>query len=116
MALEPEFQLLKEYLEHPKAGVINIARYRELANSYKIIKDIIMSTDPDATVEIMEGALQLGGVAIRAVTSDVTVYDTAAFAEATKHADNFQIYPTADDRVKLDIMFHDVIAYTLTDI
>lgn len=116
MVLEPEFQHLKEYLEHPKAGVVNIARYRELVNSYKIIKDIIMSVDPDATVDIVEGALQLGGVAIRAVTSDVTVYDTTAFAEATKYADNFQIYPTADDRVKLDIMFNGVIEYTLVDI
>ena len=83
--------------------------------SYKKIKSIILSEDPDATIEIVEGALQLGSVAIRAVTSDVTVYDTAAFAEATKNADNFQVYPTADDRVKLDILFEGVIEYTLVE-
>lgn len=115
MELDAELQKLKEYLDAPKTGVVNLERHRELTRSYEIIKDIIMSEDPDATVEIMEGALQLGSVAIRAVTSDVTVYDTAAFAEATKNADNFQVYPTADDRVKLDILFEGVIEYTLDD-
>jgi hypothetical protein len=115
MELDAEFQKFKEYLDAPKMGVVNLARQREVMDSYAMIKNIILSEDPDATIEIIEGALQLGSVAIRAVTSDVTVYDTAAFAEATKNADNFQIYPTADDRVKLDILFEGVIEYTLVE-
>lgn len=115
MELDAELQKFKEYLEAPKTGVVNTDRYQDLMNAYKKIKNIIMSEDPDATVEIIEGALQLGSVAIRAITSDVTVYDTAEFAEATKNADNFQIYPTADDRVKLDVLFEGVIEYSLAD-
>jgi len=115
MELDAEFQKFKEYLDAPKMGVVNLTRQREVMDSYTMIKNIILSEDPDATIEIIEGALQLGSVAIRAVTSDVTVYDTAAFAEATKNADNFQIYPTADDRVKLDILFEGVIEYTLVE-
>ena len=115
MALDEEFQKLKEYLDAPKIGVTNLARYRELADSYTKIKSIILSVDPDATVEIIEGALQMGAVVIRAVTNDVTVYDTAEFAEATKNANNFQIYPTADDRIKFDVLFEGVIEYSLTD-
>ena len=113
MELDVELQKLKEYLDAPKAGVVNLDKYREVVDSYAIIRDIILSEDPDATIEIIEGALQMGSVAIRAVTSDVTVYDTAAFAEATKSANNFQVYPTADGRVKLDILFEGVIDYTL---
>jgi hypothetical protein len=115
MELDTEFQKFKEYLDAPKMGVVNLVRQQELMDSYAKIKNIILSEDPDATVEIVEGALQLGSVAIRAVTSDVTVYDTAEFAEATKNADNFQIYPTADERVKLDILFEGVIEYTLVE-
>lgn len=115
MELDAEFQKLKEYLEAPKMGVVNLDRRQELMDSYAKIKNIILSEDPDATVEIIEGALQMGSMAIRAVTSDVTVYDTAAFAEATKNANNFQIYPTADDRVKLDVLFEGVIEYSLID-
>lgn len=113
MEFDAELQKLKEYLDAPKMGVVNLFRKKDLMDSYAIIKDIIMSEDPDATIEIIEGALQMGSVAIRAITSDVTVYDTAAFAEATKNANNFQVYPTADDRVKLDILFEGVIEYTL---
>lgn len=113
MELDAELQKLKEYLDAPKKGIVNLSRQRELMDSYVIIKNIILSEDPNATIEIIEGALQMGSVAIRAVTSDVTVYDTAAFAEATKNANNFQVYPTADDRVKLDVLFDGVIEYTL---
>ena len=115
MELDAELQKIKEYLEAPKVGIVNLARKQELMDSYAKIKNIILSEDPDAIVEIVEGALQFGSVAIRAVTSDVTVYDTAEFAEAIKNANNFQIYPTADDRVKLDVLFEDVIEYTLVE-
>lgn len=113
MELDAEFQKFKEYLDAPKMGVVNLARQQELMDAYVKIKRIILSEDKDATIEIVEGALQLGSVAIRAVTTDVTVYDTAEFAEATKNADNFQIYPTADDRIKFDILFEGVIQYSL---
>lgn len=115
MELDAEFQKFKEYLDAPKMGVVNLARQREVMDSYEKIKNIILSEDPEATIEIIEGALQLGSVAIRAITSDVTVYDTAEFAEATKNADNFQIYPTNDERVKFDILFEGVIEYTLME-
>ena len=115
MELDAEFQKLKEYLDAPKMGVVNLDRKRELMDSYEKIKRIILSEDKDATIEIVEGALQLGSVAIRAVTNDVTVYDTAEFAEATKNASNFQIYPTTDDKIKFDILFEGVIEYSLAD-
>ena len=115
MEFDAEIQKFKEYLDAPKVGVTNLARYREVADSYQKIKNIVLSEDPDATIEIIEGALQLGSVVIRAVTSDVTVYDTAEFTEAIKNADNFQIYPTADDRIKFDVLFEGVIEYSLTE-
>lgn len=115
MELDAEFQKIKEYLDAPKIGVTNLARQRELLDSYAKIKNLILSEDPEATIEIVEGALQFGSVAIKAVTTNVTVYDTAEFAEAIKNADNFQIYPTTDDRVKFDILFEGVIEYTLIE-
>lgn len=113
MELDPELQKLKEYVDAPKTGIVNLARQREVIDAYEIIKGIILSRDPDATVEIVGDSLQLGSMSIRAVTADVTVYDTAEFTEAIKNANNFQIYPTADDRVKLDVLFEDVINYIL---
>lgn len=115
MELDAELQKIKEWVDAPKVGVVNPVKMQELMDSYVTIKQIILSEDPNATIEVVEGALQTGSMAIRAVTSDVTVYDTMAFAEATKNAANFQVYPTIDDRVKLDIMFESVIEYALTE-
>ena len=111
--MDAELQKIREYLGAPKAGIVNDDRFKQVLDAYAIIKPLILAEDPNATVEIVEGALQLGSMFIRAVTSDVTVYDTAAFAEAIKNASNFQVYPTADDRVKLDILFDGVIDYIL---
>lgn len=111
--MDAELQKLREYVDAPKLGIINNARYQQLMDAYAIVKPLILAEDADATVEIIEGALQMGAMFIRAITSDVTVYDTAAFAEAIKNANNFQVYPTSDDRVKLDILFEGVVDYTL---
>ena len=111
--MDAEFQKLKEYLDAPKTGKINLDRYKEVVDSYEIIKGIIRSVDPDATIEIKECPLQLGSVFIKIVTSDVTVYDMDAFADATRNANNFQIYPRTDETVQFDILFEGVIDYTL---
>lgn len=111
--MDETLQKIKEYLDAPKTGVVNPERYEEVMASCAIIREIILFNDPEATIEVSEGALQLGSMAIRIVTSDVTVYDTAAFAEATKNADNFQVYPRTDEKIQLDILFEGVISYTL---
>lgn len=108
-----ELEDLKEWVDAPKKGAVNAQRMQEVVEACEIIKEIILPEDPDATIEIVEGALQFGSVTIKVVTTDVTVYDTQRFAEATKNASNFQVYPTTDDRVKLDILFNGVIEYTL---
>ena len=111
--MEREFEELKRWVDAPKSGVVNEDKMQNVMDAYVTIADIVFSGDPDAVVEIAEGALQLGSVVIKVTTTDVTVYDTERFAEATKNASNFQVYPTTDDRVKLDILFDGVIEYTL---
>lgn len=103
---------LKQWLETPKTGRVNPVKMQEVMDSYAIIHELVLSEDQDATIEVAEGALQLGSVSIKVVTTSVTVYNTEAFAKAIKNASNFQVYPTIDDRVKLDILFDSVIEYT----
>ena len=114
MELDAELQKIKEYLDAPKVGMVNAARQQEVFDAYAIIKNLIMFESVDASIEMNEDALQTGAMVIEVTTSDITVYDMEAFAEAIKNADNFQIFPTADDRVKFDILFEGVIEYTLT--
>lgn len=104
---------LKKYLESTKIGVVNLPRQADLLEAYELIKGIILAEDHDATVEIKHGLLQFGDVAIQIVTDDITVYDMRAFSKVIEKADNFQIYPTTDGKIKLDIMFKNVINYSL---
>jgi hypothetical protein len=69
---------------------------------------MVGKSDEETTVEILEGALQAGDVAIRIVTPNFTVYDTSKFADIIQTADDVDIYPTADDRIKVDIHFQNV--------
>ena len=111
--MEKEFAELKRWVDAPKHGVVNEDKMQDVMDAFLIIERVVFASDPDATIEIAEGALQLGSVAIKVTTTDVTVYDTEEFAAATKYASSFQVYPTTDDRVKLDILFDGVIDYTL---
>lgn len=111
--MEKEFEELKRWVDAPKNGIVNKDKMQNVMDAFEIIKKIVFASDSDATIEVAEGALQLGSVAIKVTTTDVAVYDTEEFAEATKNAANWQVYPTTDDRIKLDISFDGVIDYTL---
>jgi hypothetical protein len=111
MDFEVELQRIKEYLEAEKIGFVNFKRQKDVLDSYEIISDIVTSSDPEATIEIKHSALQSGSIAITVSTNDLTVYDMQMFSKAIEKADNFQIYPTADERIKFDILFEDVITY-----
>ena len=112
-AMDQHMEELKKYLASNKIGVVNFARQADLFESYELIKGIILAEDPDATVEIKHGALQFGDIAIQIATNDITIYDIQLFSKAVEKADNFQIYPTTDGKIKFDIMFENVIEYYL---
>jgi hypothetical protein len=76
---------------------------------YDILKRDFLVEDEENTIELVHGALQDGSVSIRITAIDFTAYDMNAFNQVIKNASNFQIYPTADDRIRLDIMFEDII-------
>lgn len=110
--MKMELAKLKKWVDAPKNGVINADKMKNVMDAFKILEKII---DSDATMEIVEGALQTGCVNIEIVARDITVYNAEEFASATKHAKNWQIYPTTDDRIRLDLLFDGVIDYTLDD-
>ncbi len=102
---------MKKYLETTKIGIVNLKRQKELLTAYEILKRDLINEDEENTIELVHGALQDGSVSIRITAIDFTAYDMNAFYQVIKNASNFQIYPTADDRIRLDVMFEDVIDY-----
>lgn len=102
---------MKKYLETTKIGIVNLEKQNELLSACEILKRDFLEENEENTIEIVYGALQDGSVSIRVTAIDFTVYDMKAFNRVVKNASNFQIYPTADNRIRLDIMFENVINY-----
>lgn len=105
MSYQDEMEFLKEQLNKNKCKILNPYRAKEVLKAFGVIKTMVGKSDEETTVEILEGALEAGDVAIRIVTSNFTAYDTSKFADIIQTADDVDIYPTADDRIKVDIHF-----------
>jgi hypothetical protein len=96
----------KEYLKKDKIKIVNLPKLNDIMAAYKILNSIINTQDKDTSIEIREGDLELGDIYIRIVAQQFTSYDIEAFAQAISKADNIDIYPTADYRIKIDVMFY----------
>ena len=105
MNIDDILKAFDEYLKKDKLKIVNPKREKEILETYRILKQIIDVYYEDSTLEIQYGALDLGDVFIRIVTPQFTTYEMKLFATAIQNADNIDIYPTADDRIKIDLLF-----------
>ncbi|MBO5700857.1 MAG: hypothetical protein J6S71_00300 [Clostridia bacterium] len=96
----------KEYLKKDKIKIVNLQKLNDIMAAYRILSSIINIQDKDVTVEIREGDLEFGDIYIRIVAHQFTSYDIEALTQAISKADNIDIYPTADYRIKIDVMFY----------
>ena len=106
MNFENALDSLEKYLEKDKVKIMNPQKLKDIMATYKILNAMINRHDKAISVEINEGALELGDFYIRIVAPQFTSYDLKALAQAISKADIIDIYPTADDRIKIDIMFY----------
>ena len=105
MNIDDILKAFDEYLKKDKLKIVNPKREKEILETYRILKQIIDVYYEDSTLEIQYGSLDLGDVFIRIVTPQFTTYEMKLFATAIQTADNIDIYPTADDRIKIDLLF-----------
>ena len=114
MNYKDSIEFFKSYLKQDKVKVINPSKMKDVASTYKILERILLLEQECTSIEIKEGALELGDIYIRIITPQFTVYNLSLFSAAIEKADNIDIYPTADTRIKIDIMFNN--AYIVTTI
>lgn len=106
------FEELRKWVNTPKVGISDPEKMKVVMRAHELAKRVAYRGDENATVEVKEGALQLGSVAIRIVTRNLEVHNVWEYIKIIEKADNFQIYPRTDDRIQVDVMFNDVINYT----
>ena len=60
----------------------------------------------ETTTKIMNCPLQIGDIAIRVTTPELTSYNTTLLTKAFQKSDIVSIYPIIDDKIRLTVQFH----------
>lgn len=96
---------VRQYLEIPKVFIQNHQRMAEVNAATEIACKLF----PEANITLEDDPLQMGAVILIVEDFDITVRETEAFCELVSKADNFEVYATDDEKVKLAIMFNNAL-------
>lgn len=94
--------LLTKYLETQKVFVQNPQRMAEVNAATETACRLF----PDSQITIEDDPIQMGAVILRIEDFDIVVRETEAFCDIVDKADNFDIYPVGDEKVRADILFN----------
>ena len=108
---ETVMDALMEYLNClPKSTVktINLPRYRLLMKTASQLTDILRKTEPEGELNIeLDDLLNIGSISV--VLDLLTVEQPLAFADMICKADNFEVYPLTNGKIRIDITFQGVL-------
>ena len=96
---------LSEYLEREKVFIKNPARFADVERATEIATQLFS----DSTVAVDDDPLQMGALIVRIDCFDITIRgerEIKLFTELVSKADNFEVYPVGDERVRFAILFN----------
>lgn len=99
---------LREYLDTKKVFIQDPIRFADVERATEIAKILF----EDMAVTIEEDPLQMGALILCINGFDITVRgerEIKLFQELISKADNFEIYPVGDEKVKFAILFSKVL-------
>lgn len=108
-AFDAFVEMLGYELSKPKIHAFNLRRTKELENAYNAISKIVLGISPDAKIECRMHELRDGSASIRIETDEFVVEDIKAFISGVENANNFEIYPIKNGKVRMAIMFQDIM-------
>lgn len=104
---------LKEYLEAQKVFIQDPIRFAEVERATEIAREIFKDMD----ISVEDDPLQMGALILCINGFDITVRGTREiklFQELIDKADNFEIYPIGDEKVRFAILFSRVLTRIAT--
>lgn len=97
-------QLMEEYLATQKVFIQNPERIADVRRATEIAVKLF----PDAIISINEDPIQMGAMILRIEDFDVTIrgaMEIDLFQSLISKADNFEIYPIGDEKVRFAMVF-----------
>ena len=95
---------LSQYLKSEKVFIKNSARFAEVDTAFQIASQLFS----DSSIEIADDPLQMGALILRIEGYDIAIRgqeEIALFSALISKADNFEIYPTGDEKIKFSLVF-----------
>lgn len=104
-------ELIRQNTPKDRIEIINPKRVEELNHTYKVMRDIVSESSPDAKFECVFSKIRDGSSVIRIETDELCVDRRTLkdFLSALSKADNFEIYPLIDGNIKIAIVFEGVL-------
>ena len=99
---------LNQYIEEQKVFVRDPIRFAEVEHATEIAREIFN----DLEIALENDPLQMGALILCINGFDITVRgerEIKLFQELIDKADNFEIYPVGDEKVKFAILFNNVL-------
>lgn len=94
----------------PKSQVkmLNPSRYRLMLRTAAQLTDLLRKTVSDGELEVnVDPTFNLGSITVE--LDSLSVDESLAFADVIYKADNFEIYPLTNGKIRLDITFQSVL-------
>jgi hypothetical protein len=93
---------LAAYLEREKTFFKNPKRITEVEAAGEIARKMF----PEAIITIKDDPLQMGALILCIEDIDIAVREIERFKELIGKANNFEVYPVGDERVRLSVVFN----------
>ena len=94
----------------PKSQVkmLNPSRYKLMLRTAAQLTDLLRKTVSDGEIEInVDTTFNLGSITVE--LDSLSVDEPRAFADIIYKADNFEIYPLTNGKIRLDVTFQSVL-------
>jgi len=94
----------------PKSQVkmLNPSRYKLMLRTAAQLTDLLRKTVSDGELEIdVDPTFNLGSITVE--LDSLSVDEPLAFADVIYKADNFEIYPLTNGKIRLDVTFQSVL-------
>lgn len=95
---------LHKYFLLEKVFIKNPVRLSEVEEAFQIASQLFS----DSSIEVADDPLQMGALILRIEGYDIVVRgqdEIALFSALIEKADNFEIYPVGDEKIKFSLVF-----------
>lgn len=97
-----------EELSQATVKIINIERYKLMLQTAAKLTNLLRVTSSEGEINIeINKMFNLGAISFE--TDSLTITSPTAFADLIYNADNFEIYPLCNGKVRVDITFQSVL-------